>query len=1214
MISKIKKPVSIILTVLMVVSLFTIVPFTASAETIGPIGGDPATMSFICEAVIKGELDTLFDANDEYDTLQETIEAAESGDTIVVVNPINNLSQITIPAGKELTLDLNGYTVKGDAGLFKVPAGASLTVVNGTLESVAADNKYAIYVASKDENGGTFVLGEDATIKTTGTDSGAVRGYAGADITINGTVDAATYGVVVTKSAKLTVNSTAVINGSENAIASNGNSGNGGYEIVINGGTIGSADTNTAIYHQNAGSLTINGGSVTGKTAVYVKSGTTTINGGTFLSTKNPGENYSYNGNGTTSTGDTIVVDNCRYPGGAPAIEIKGGTFTVTDTANADPVASYKTGSGIGFRPITGFVSGGTFNKAVTANLIAPDAELNNNGDGTYGVISHNWDLDNPVWDADVTEDIPYYSYYAYVTFTCADPGCNATYKVKADGGMIEEKDADCVEGGYMFVICSVDFGGKTFSHQYNLEEPSEPDPDNHVFSQHHPAVAATYNAPGNIEYWECASCGKLFADENMTQEITAENVVIPMLTGAVAQVGETKYGTFAEAVAAANGSLIKILAKDATPYVMSVGQTIVTDNYTKITIVAPEGVYAINRAYSFDDKAYTFTVVDAVASSTTDGVTTYYATVNSAFSAAPSQWGATPSTKTTITLLKDQTENAVTAGSRTSGKNIEFDLNGKTLTLNGNSNVLFGVRGPTVLTVKNGTIEFDTGFANGNGFTVENGANLTINNNVTVQANDTCGAVSVFNGTLTTAGALSSEDSYTISTNGGTSDSYTINVTGGSVTASDGIAIYQPGKNGTLNISGGTITGKTGVYVKAGTTTISGGSIVGNGAKADYSPAQNGANPTGDAIVVDSCGYPGGAPTVEISGGTFTSANGKMIGDYKTDTVENLASVTSTNNTLTLPTGLKWVETDTPGVYEVGQKLFVGHTVTLGGNIGVNFFINPTAADFANANNASVKFTWDGGKYSEEVNLLTLGIDEDTGYYKASVEVVAAQMAHKIHAVVYLNGETLAETDDYSVQDYAEAVYAAPAKYTTADKADALQTLAKAMLNYGAQAQNIFASSLNDTTPAPANTTVGNNGYSAVTVGDVQNAILGSASNLENVAEQLNAKYYTNSLIYLQNNTLRVYFTPKTYPSTMPNAGAYTGNLSNYYYYKDVEGIAAAELDEQKVFTVGNVTFKYSALNYVVNVLNSGDKMDSAQKNLAKSLFLYNQAANAYF
>ena len=158
-----------------------------------------------------------------------------------------------------------------------------------------------------------------------------------------------------------------------------------------------------------------------------------------------------------------------------------------------------------------------------------------------------------------------------------------------------------------------------------------------------------------------------------------------------------------------------------------------------------------------------------------------------------------------------------------------------------------------------------------------------------------------------------------------------------------------------------------------------------------------------------------------------------------------------------------------------------------------------------------------------------------------------------------------------------------------------------------------MFAGDLNEIPDHRADKTVGTTDYTNVTASVVTDKIKGTASNLKNVAEQLNAKYYTSSLFYLQNNTLRLYFTPKTYPSAMPNASAYDGNLSNYYYYKDKAPIAAAELDNQQTFNVNGVEFKYSALDYVVAVLNS-NKMGPAQQNLAKSLFLYNQAANAYF
>ena len=291
-------------------------------------------------------------------------------------------------------------------------------------------------------------------------------------------------------------------------------------------------------------------------------------------------------------------------------------------------------------------------------------------------------------------------------------------------------------------------------------------------------------------------------------------------------------------------------------------------------------------------------------------------------------------------------------------------------------------------------------------------------------------------------------------------------------------------------------------------------------------------------------------------------------------------------------------------------EKLFAAHSVTLGGNIGVNFFINSKTVDFANADTAVVKFTWDYGKYNEEVNLKELTLDAN-GYYKASVDVVAAQIAHKIHAEVYLNGEKLEQTDDYSVQDYAEAVYDNPAKYDS-EKPEQLKALAKALLNYGANAQTVFDSALIEK-PALANANVGNNGYADVTAEQIGAAINGTASDLNAIATRLGAKYFTSSLIYLSKNTLRIYFTPTSYPGEIPNANAYDGSKSDHYYYVDHANIPAAELDDQQTFNVNGTTFTFSALDYAKAVVES-TKMDDDQKNLAKSLYLYNQAANDYF
>ena len=106
--------------------------------------------------------------------------------------------------------------------------------------------------------------------------------------------------------------------------------------------------------------------------------------------------------------------------------------------------------------------------------------------------------------------------------------------------------------------------------------------------------------------------------------------------------------------------------------------------------------------------------------------------------------------------------------------------------------------------------------------------------------------------------------------------------------------------------------------------------------------------------------------------------------------------------------------DTEYTATFTAVPKLFVGNTITLNGDIGVNFFINSAYADFAGAETATVVFTWDNGNCTKVVNLKEL-TKESNGCYKATCDVVAAHMAHEIHAVVYLNGTALDETETIS-------------------------------------------------------------------------------------------------------------------------------------------------------------------------------------------------------
>ena len=175
--------------------------------------------------------------------------------------------------------------------------------------------------------------------------------------------------------------------------------------------------------------------------------------------------------------------------------------------------------------------------------VLSFDAE---NSTATITHPDHTWDYDNPVWGTPTGDwsgaTVP-------VTLSCTK--CDATKTVTANSRIVNESPVTCGDDGFDSAIFDVTVDGHQLvsdTLNWNIV-PATGDHYELVDPEHHAEVPATYNSTGTGEYWECYTCGKLFSDADCTQEIQAP-VEIPALV-AVAQVGETKYETFAEAVAA---------------------------------------------------------------------------------------------------------------------------------------------------------------------------------------------------------------------------------------------------------------------------------------------------------------------------------------------------------------------------------------------------------------------------------------------------------------------------------------------------------------------------------------------------------------------------------------------------------------------------------------------------------------------------------------
>ena len=235
----------------------------------------------------------------KYETLAEAITAAADGDTTTVLADID-LGTSRINVKKSVNFDLGGKTITGSGNaIFVVYPNKTVSIENGTIENTATTSNHYTIVG----NASTVNLGDGAKL------AGGYQTYSGAagavlNVNEGSTIENTTsFGAAIYNNAVLNVNGGTIK--AAVPITTLGTSGNGGYEINISAGTVESTD---------AGELNITGGTIKGgsEAAVYIKSGTTEISGGTF-----------------TSDGEAVKYDSTGS-GYAPLdkIEISGGTFS----------------------------------------------------------------------------------------------------------------------------------------------------------------------------------------------------------------------------------------------------------------------------------------------------------------------------------------------------------------------------------------------------------------------------------------------------------------------------------------------------------------------------------------------------------------------------------------------------------------------------------------------------------------------------------------------------------------------------------------------------------------------------------------------------------------------------------------------------------------------------------------------------------------------
>ena len=301
-----------------------------------------------------------------------------------------------------------------------------------------------------------------------------------------------------------------------------------------------------------------------------------------------------------------------------------------------------------------------------------------------------------------------------------------------------------------------------------------------------------------------------------------------------------------------------------------------------------------------------------------------------------------------------------------------------------------------------------------------------------------------------------------------------------------------------------------------------------------------------------------------------------------------------------------------------IGEHL-AGHSLSLTGNIGVNFYMELDDAVAADEN-AYMHFTLPNGKTQDvKIDQATTKTISGKTYYVFQCNVAAKEMTDTITAQMF-SGDKSGQVYDYTVKDYADYLFANAYEddgttVKNQDYVDAIP-LVKAMLNYGSYSQTYFSHN----TDALANADITDTAVSAVTAEivskpyDSSTAILPSGITLEGANLALESETVLN--LYFSNTTGK--------ELTFTTSGNVTldQKQDSTYTKVTITGIAAQYLDNDvtvNVTVAGDDTaysVQYSPMNYCYNTLSRDTTATrtEALKDVMRAFYLYNQEAKTYF
>ncbi len=531
----------------------------------------------------------------------------------------------------------------------------------------------------------------------------------------------------------------------------------------------------------------------------------------------------------------------------------------------------------------------------------------------------------------------------------------------------------------------------------------------------------------------------------------------------------------------------------------------------------------------------------------------------------------------------------------------------------------------------------------------IEDGASLTVyggfigNNSLTIYGQqEDSGRISLASeeGTLDLCGTQ-------LTVSGGI-NAGSLNVKKGTLTADNIYADYQLNvTGGALNVTGNTLNADIDrCTVKSTSISITGGTVnIATNSSADYALISNlslnitggvtnisgkaktklltlGYTDTTDSITIGEIELDNSSADpytkIEIVPGQILTCDGSdyYYGDIG-DTPAQNAFINEVNG-----------KTLRPLVEAVPAGYFRGHSISLSGDIGVNFYIALTDDEFAQG--VRVDFEWMVNNKKKTASVTLTNADKTDSGYKAGCKVAAAEMTCDVKATLYIGGVEV-EDNTYSVKRYTEKILndeLFKSKYIVAENKAGrngeeryvqLCGLVIAMREYGAKAQIQF----DRNTSNLANDGEDRFYYTDILIGSIDpESYIPNNDDMSAELSQFGLEYVGTSLVYLSGTTLRHYY-------RIADAGLFEGvNVTfggesvtpveyNGMIYFDKKEISAPDLDTVYHITFtkngSSKSFAYSAIDYVCTAMRA-PTFTTDMKILARATWYYNEFANEFF